>query len=422
MIVFASIVANTSAIAGEQSAIATTSVTIDDPVTVEKSVQSAETTTTTVNVSSAGGDEPAIISVPAASLTNVVRQMPDGTTAEPAEQTQTTGIESPFEKTLFMNDNEISQLNNSHEPASLDQLTSEDEWIRTVNHNAPPEFKNSYDPFNDYSDCENCDGSSGGSCPHCSKQRTWQLMPNGHMFKSYLAGPKESRLGSAWLYNNDLDWTWDLTAGARVGLIRHGTKGAFRPEGWQLDIEGAAFPLLRTDVESDLDSADFRFGLPLTWARGPFQMKFGYYHISAHVGDEFLARNPGFVRTNYVRDSIMYGLRVFVTDDFRVYGDIAYAFNSDGGAEPWEIQFGTEYSPARTNEWKPSPFWAFNAHLMEEHGFGGNLNFMAGWQWRAPVSNHLFRIGAQYFNGKSSQFAFFDEHREMYGIGVWYDF
>ena len=32
-------------------------------------------------------------------------------------------------------------------------------------------------------------------------------------------------------------------------------------------------------------------------------MKLAYYHISAHIGDEFLERNPTFERVNYVRDA-----------------------------------------------------------------------------------------------------------------------
>ena len=42
-------------------------------------------------------------------------------------------------------------------------------------------------------------------------------------------------------------WVWDSTLGARVGVLRDGTDNDLWPEGWQLDVEGAAFPRLSLD-------------------------------------------------------------------------------------------------------------------------------------------------------------------------------
>ncbi len=73
---------------------------------------------------------------------------------------------------------------------------------------------------------------------------SWQLMPQGLIWHSYLAGVKEARMASVFNYQKGLGWLWDPVAGGRVGLLRYGTPNAFRPEGWQLDVEGAAFPEL----------------------------------------------------------------------------------------------------------------------------------------------------------------------------------
>ena len=45
-----------------------------------------------------------------------------------------------------------------------------------------------------------------------------------------------------------LDSGKELWRDAHVGLLRYGAPGAANPEGWQLDIEGAAFPRLTLDV------------------------------------------------------------------------------------------------------------------------------------------------------------------------------
>ena len=256
-------------------------------------------------------------------------------------------------------------------------------------------------------------------CPRCSW--SWQFLPDGLLYKSYLAGPKEARFASAWLHEEDRGWIWDISLGGRVGIFRFGTPGAVNPDGWQLDIEGAAFPRLDSEEDADMESADFRFGVPITWSRGPLEMKLAYYHISAHVGDEFLTRNPMFQRVNYVRDSALLGVARHLTPDVRAYSEAAWAFNSDV-AQPWEFQFGIEYSPRQCCGKRGSPYLAVNTQLFEEHDFGGSVNLMVGRQWRGKDTDRLLRFGLQYFNGKSSQYAFYNEYEELLGFGLWFDY
>ena len=90
-----------------------------------------------------------------------------------------------------------------------------------------------------------------------------------------------------WLYEFDKGWVWDVSLGGRVGIVRLGSEGPHNPQGVQLDFEGAAFPRLDIEKQEDLESADFRIGVPLTWAYGPWHWRIGYDHISSHVGMSF---------------------------------------------------------------------------------------------------------------------------------------
>jgi Protein of unknown function (DUF1207) len=251
---------------------------------------------------------------------------------------------------------------------------------------------------------------------------TWQVLPAGLLYRSYMAGVKEARLGTVALRQSGGDTFQESTLGARVGIVRYGTPTAIRPEGWELDVEGAAFLRQNWDENLDVEAVDFRYGVPLTWRRGPWAAKFAFYHLSSHAGDEFLIRNPGFQRINYLRDVLLLGVSYNVTPDWRVYGEVGYAVHTDAGAEPWELQFGAEYSPIVRNGIKGSPFFAVNGYLRQDFDFGGSLNVMFGWQWRSDVSDHVFRIGGQYYNGKSLQFEFFNRNEQLFGGGVWYDF
>ncbi len=251
---------------------------------------------------------------------------------------------------------------------------------------------------------------------------TWQFLPEGLIYRSYLAGPRESRFASVWAHERDLGWLWDVTLGGRVGVYRYGTTDSFRPEGWQLDIEGAALPRLDWENEQDVVSTDFRFGIPLTHAFGAFEAKLAYYHLSSHLGDEFLLKNPGIRRVNYSRDAFVLGLAAYATDHVRFYGEAGYSFANSGGSEPWEFQFGAELSPVTPNYVQGAPFAAVNAHLREEVDFSGTLTVQAGWQWRGYGSHHLFRLGAQYLTGKSPQFQFHRNNEEQIAFALWYDY
>lgn len=248
---------------------------------------------------------------------------------------------------------------------------------------------------------------------------TWQLLPTGLMYKSYLAGNREPRLGSQWVHERDQGWLWDATLGGRVGLLRYGTENDFWPQGWQLDVEGAAFP--RLNDRRDVVSNDYRIGAPITTRQGPWEAKFGYYHLCSHIGDEYLEQHPGFPRINYVRDSVVLGMAVYVGPTTRLYYEVGYAFYVDGGAKPWEFQFGADFSPPEpTGAWG-APFLALNGHLRQENDFGGNMTVQSGWQWRGRTG-HLCRLGMQYFNGMSEQCQFFDRSEEQIGMGLWYDY
>lgn len=252
---------------------------------------------------------------------------------------------------------------------------------------------------------------------------TYQVLPGSLIYTSYLASGRESRFASVWNYDDTTgDWFWDIALGGRVGILRHGTPGEFRPEGWQLDIEGAAFPRLTLDHNRDLVSADFRFGIPLTFGYGDWQTKFAYYHTSSHLGDEYLERFPTATRINYSRDVLVFGASYYATDALRLYAEAGWAFYTSGGSEPFEAQFGVDYSSPYPTGLRGSPFVAINGRIREEVDWGGNLTFQAGWQWRPTSGSRLLRTGFNYFNGKSDQYQFFTEHEQLFGAAIWYDY
>ncbi|MBR4833412.1 MAG: DUF1207 domain-containing protein [Thermoguttaceae bacterium] len=258
-----------------------------------------------------------------------------------------------------------------------------------------------------------------------SDSRTWtpQILPQGLMYPSYLAGRKEPRLQSVITYDDDYGTLWDITLGGRAPIFRYGTTDAVDPEGWELELEGAA--LLRLDWERNrnLAATDYRAGVPLVYGTKRWRFKTGYYHVSSHLGDNYLM-DKFRPRVHYSRDAILFGLAFKPTEAVRIYAEADLAFHTGETTDPMELQFGFEYAPPfnpNISNWTALPFLATHAHLYEERDFGGYFCAQTGLQWRS-ASNSLLRLGFEYFNGGDDLYQFHRNHQCKYGVGLWYDF
>ena len=241
----------------------------------------------------------------------------------------------------------------------------------------------------------------------------WQMLPNNLIYTSYLAGPKEPRIGSVMYQATNPDvfnpsrqegTLWDTTLGGRASILRFGSDPVVHPQGFEVQIEGAAFVRLDPNDDRDFRSGDYRFGVPLVYGVGRWQTKLAYYHNSAHLGDESMIKYPSFPRVNYVRDCIVWGNSWYPLDWLRLYGEMGWAFYNSGGSEPWEFQAGTELIQARPTGALGAPFLAVNGMSRQELDWGGNICVQAGWAWRGRRSEKLFRLGFEYLYGSDPQY------------------
>ncbi len=249
------------------------------------------------------------------------------------------------------------------------------------------------------------------------------VLPDGLLYRSYIAAPHEPRFATILNYNvDDGDWRWDSTLGGRVGLFRQTKPRIPGVEVWQIDLEGAALARLDPQLQMDVESIDYRFGLLWTARHENWAFKFGYFHISSHVGDEFLIKNPDFQRINFVRENLILGTSLYPTPQTRLYGEFGWAFEYSGGARPLQFQFGAEHSSVPETPERGAPFSALNVQLRQEVGYAAGVTAMSGWQWTGPDSGRTMRIGFQYFNGPTNQFEFFQRYDNQFGTGVWFDY
>jgi hypothetical protein len=265
------------------------------------------------------------------------------------------------------------------------------------------------------------------SAPHQKNQQDngeWQVLPRGLLYRSYLAGYKESRMQWISMYDmKNKERIWEATLGGRAGLLRKGSTDSVNPEGFQLDLEGAVFArVLPDEYSSMLAASDYRVGILGTWRSGRTAYKTGYYHISSHVGDEFLIANPTFRRRNYVRDSLITGITYDLTVNTQVYGEVGLAAGHQGGADWLEFQYGVQYAPPASGGLKGAPFAAVNSQTRQDFDWITGINCVAGWGWQGVASRQRLRLGLQYYTGPSQQYIFLNRQENLLGGGIWFDF
>ena len=288
-----------------------------------------------------------------------------------------------------------------------------------------PPRKNVRDPSTATCTCESRNGGGQFYGSRHSDVWHWQVLPDGLIYRSYQAGVREPRLVDRRVPRaRRAQSLWDGTLGGRVGLLRYGTCDELYPQGWQLDVEAAAIVRLTLDEIRDFETADYRVGVPLTYGVDNWQFKFAVYHLSSHLGDEFAIANPGSLdeRINYVRDALVVGASYYPHPVMRLYSEAAYAVNVDGGAEPWEFQFGTEVSRPGPTGPHGTPFLAVNAPPARRAQFRRRHHGPSRLAVARPVEGQVMRVGLHYYNGKSSQYQTFDDSEQQIGFGLWYDF
>lgn len=251
--------------------------------------------------------------------------------------------------------------------------------------------------------------------------------PQSLLWEPPLASKREPRLGAVFTtLNNDItQQTVDTAIGTVVGLLRYEPVDTARA--WQLDVFGVV--LSRFSQRDFFVAADYRAGLPITFACGPWHGKFGYEHTSTHLGDE-IAERLGLTRIEYVKDELVFALgRRFFNDSLRLYGQVGWAFFQDittaDNSTPSPVRFdvGAEWYHRRPTGFRGQPFAAVDVEFNGAVGYTPNLTVQAGWQWRNPPRRlSQLRVFGEFYTGKSPFGQFYTTREQWFGLGLSLDY
>lgn len=119
----------------------------------------------------------------------------------------------------------------------------------------------------------------------------------------------------------------------------------------QIGIEAGIWSVFNIDPHpnliggTELVNTDFYCGIPLTYAINQWSFRFRIYHISSHLGDEYLENNPNIVRTNPSTESTDFYVCYQLSEAIRFYGGPGVILHSDDSypeKPPLFVGYGTE--------------------------------------------------------------------------------
>lgn len=261
--------------------------------------------------------------------------------------------------------------------------------------------------------------SDGDSCSmFWSDKLVYTVLPRSLLWEPPMANQREPRMYGK-LDNANEESTIDTAIGGEFGVARFGPADRLH-EGIQLDVFAAVFT--RFNEQRLLKTADYRVGIPLTYAKGPWEAKVAYEHTSTHLGDEYIEAT-GRRQVPHVRDEIVFGLARRFWNQVRFYGQYGYSFSTSNAIQGMRDRYdvGVEWSKQRNTGWKGQPFAAADFDIRSDQDYQVNTTLQIGWQWLDCVTRHSARLAMEVYTGRNPYGQFYQEYDDWIGVGAYYD-
>ena len=193
----------------------------------------------------------------------------------------------------------------------------------------------------------------------------------------------------------------------------------------QFDIEGTVWSVFNmwadnnaNDEIAELMNSDYLVGFPFSYAFDNWSFRLRPYHISSHLGDEFLAKRPNYQRANPSMEAIDFFTSYQFNEIFRTFVGLGWIFHSDPTyhLEPFYVEWGAEVKmPGYRSYYHQlygSPFVAVYFRNWQAVGWKLDTTLTLGYEWsKLQGIGRKIRLFLEYHNGYSDGEFFKDNAR-----------
>lgn len=269
-------------------------------------------------------------------------------------------------------------------------------------------------------------------CPEdrCAIRGIW-FPQNTVLFPPLIADPRQVTNAAALRFNDDV-------IGKHVGAVSFGDDFIFLRlkdvlywhGDMDLGIEAGIFSVFDLDhVEACMVNTDFYVAALVSYAFDRWSFRFRLWHLSSHIGDEFLISNPGFDRRNLSDEGADLFVAYQLGQAIRLYlgvGDI-FARDKEFPEHPFYVDWGAEIRVFGGrdcfNKLYVQPFLAMNFSSWEEHNFDLDQTYALGVEWsKLQGVGRMLRFFLEYHNGFSKEGQFLRERSDYFAIKLTYGF
>lgn len=259
-------------------------------------------------------------------------------------------------------------------------------------------------------------------CEYARQHNLWGIwLPEGPpLFRPFIADPRQVTYSVGWRFNDRVleKNVIPVSFGDIFPIFRWCDIWCFRGD-LELGIEGGVWAVFDPLHESaPLIDADYYVGFPLTYSFGNWSFRLRGYHISTHIGDEFLLNHPHFHRRNPSIEAFDFFVSNQFTQDIRLYAGIGWYACQDDSFRLGEIYFQGGFEMRLfeigyrdyCNRLYGVPFLAVNIYYQTHFRHHINSTFALGYEWgKVSGLRRRLRLQLEYHDGYSvdGQFCIF---------------
>jgi hypothetical protein len=216
-------------------------------------------------------------------------------------------------------------------------------------------------------------------------------------------------------WRNVFRWKGDLQIGVEAGI-------------WAVFNFNGHFP---NNESCELMNTDYFVGFPLTYAADRWSFRLRPYHISSHLGDEFLVNHPEWLakRKNPSFEAVDFFASYQVNSNLRVYGGPGFILHSDKSfpMKQFYIEYGMELRMFGRklvyHKLYGTPFLAVDLQNWQAHGWDLDQTYKLGYEWsKLQGVGRKVRIYVDYHQGFSWEGQFFHERVRYAELGLSWGF
>lgn len=266
--------------------------------------------------------------------------------------------------------------------------------------------------------------------PSCRVRGIW-FPQSSVLFAPLVADPRQVNYSAALRFNDDV-------IGKHVGAANFGDEFPIyrwkRVLRWcgdmQIGIEAGVFSVFDLDnPDACMVNTDFFVGIPLTYAINQWSYRLRIWHLSSHLGDEFLICNPGYDRRNRSEEGIDFFASYQLNPAIRLYAGVGGLIDTDTSfhEKPLYIEYGTEIRVFGCRHCYQhlyvQPFFAMNFLNWQERDWSLDATYALGVEYsKIQGVGKKFRIFLQYHDGFSEEGQFVKLRANYFSIRTSYSF